>query len=66
VRRMLSQDDIEILDQVVTVRLASELRRRISTAARTKGVSISEEIRRRLAVSFARSRPVLGSERACE
>lgn len=46
--------DTEILDQVVTVRLAGELRRRISSAARTKGVSISEEIRRRLAVSFQR------------
>jgi hypothetical protein len=46
--------DTEILDQVVTIRLASDLRRRLSSAARTKGVSISEEIRRRLAVSFTR------------
>jgi len=53
-------DDTEILDQVVTIRIASELRRRLNTAARSTGVSISEEIRRRLAHSFGRRQATIG------
>jgi hypothetical protein len=57
VRQNSPQYDPDVLDQVVTIRIAADLRRRLSKAARTKGVSISEEIRRRLAGSFGKRSP---------
>jgi hypothetical protein len=57
VRQNSTHYEPDILDQVVTIRIAADLRRRLSSAARTKGVSISEEIRRRLAGSFGKRPP---------
>jgi hypothetical protein len=48
----MHDDDDQVLDETVTIRLALELRVKIIKAARAKGISVSEEVRQRLFESY--------------